>query len=193
MDQALPSSSSVRNYLAEIKHIEEGVADFDGLVQYLLENNYPKIVVIAEDQTRVWRKIRFDKQTNCLIGFVSPNAQNGLPAPLFFKVHTSKSIQQYFEKYEKASFVNLIVAQPLSPNAAGYCLAAYGSNNKFTHVDVKNRWMYIEEELASRNIIHLVNSGDGDPKLLKAMRIDSGLGKNSQTENRKWFLVSINF
>lgn len=154
------------------------------------DNNLPKVIFVCEDQTKVTKKIRYDKQSNCLVGFVAPSSKDGLPKPFYFKVSSSLHIKSYFDNYAKASFVNILLAQPLSARAAPYCLTVYGSNNSFTSVDVKNRWTYIENECRARSILHIENAGDGDPKLLKVMKSDSGLGK-VHMEEMPWFIVSI--
>lgn len=96
MIKALPSSSSVRNYFHEKEHLVEGKLDFDGLLQYLDTNNFPKVIFLSEDQTKLTKKIRYDKQTNCLTGFVSPTSQNGLPKPFYFSALSSLAIKRYF-------------------------------------------------------------------------------------------------
>lgn len=189
MDNALPAISTVHNYLSEKEHRIEGVCDFDGLKRYLEENNLPKVIFVCEDQTKVTKKIRYDKQTNCLIGFVAPSSKNGLPRPFYFKASSSLH-KSYFDNHAKASFVNILLAQPLSARAAPFCLTVYGSNNCFTSVDVKNRWTFIENECRARSILHIGNAGDGDSKLLKVMKSDAGFGKVHMEES-PWFIVSI--
>lgn len=82
------------------------------------------------------------------------------------------------------------MAQPLALNSSAFCLAAYGSGNKFTNVDVKNRWSQVNIECHSRGIIHIGNGGDGDSRLIKVMKNDSGLGALDRNEERPWFMVS---
>lgn len=60
------------------------------------------------------------------------------------------------------------MAQRLKHGVAPYCLAAYGTNNKFSHIDCGRRLDFISEALT--------NAGDGDTntRILKASKIRSG-------------------
>ena len=61
------------------------------------------------------------------------------------------------------------MAQPLQKGAPSFCLAIFGTDNKFCSEDVFKRWKYIKENLAALGIEVVGTSSDGDPKLLSAM------------------------
>lgn len=62
-NNALPSCSSVRNYLSALRSIEEGMLDFDGLLTYLIGEQCPLVVAASEDQTKVTVRIRYDPKS----------------------------------------------------------------------------------------------------------------------------------
>jgi len=62
------------------------------------------------------------------------------------------------------------MAQPLFDNAPPFCIAIFGTDNKFTHLDVKGRWKVINNLAADEGITVLGYSSDGDTRLLKSMQ-----------------------
>lgn len=68
------------------------------------------------------------------------------------------------------------MAQPLA-NVPPFCLALFGSDGKYTSIDIENRWLYIKNELSKLNIKVLIYSSDSDPKYNRAMRKLSGLAE----------------
>lgn len=68
------------------------------------------------------------------------------------------------------------MAQPLKENTPPFCLALYGTDNKFNSDTIMKRLKYIQQELLSVGIQILGISSDGDPKLLKSMVILTELG-----------------
>lgn len=68
------------------------------------------------------------------------------------------------------------MVQPLSLDAQPFCLQIFGTDNKFNFSDAVKRHSFIRSELKKEGIDVLGFSTDGDPKLLKAMKILSQLG-----------------
>lgn len=192
-DSALPSTSSVRQYISQKRNIEEGKLDIEGLATYIRSQDCQAFVVISEDQTKVWSKVKYDPRTGCLVGLVAPYGPNGMPKERFFEVKSASTIYQFFTNNSKASYVNLVMAQPLKDGVAPFCLAAYGTNNKFNYKDCQRRRTYIFNECLKVGIEALVNSGDGDTRILKDMKISSGLGYGNEIEGRPWFKVFYMF
>jgi len=60
------------------------------------------------------------------------------------------------------------MAQPLSDNAPPICIAIFGTDNKFTHLDVKAKWKNINDLAADEGITIFGYSSDGT-RLLKSM------------------------
>lgn len=75
--------------------------------------------------------------------------------------------------------MNTIIAQPIG-DAPSFCTLIFGSDNKYTAVDVAKRWEYIVKQLASVGIGVLNISSDSDPKYNSAMRMNSGIGDDSE-------------
>lgn len=189
--RSLPCSTTVRNYISKKRNIEEGKLDFQGMISYLTSQECPPVIVLSEDQTRIWSKIKYDPKTRCLVGFVSTHGSNGMPLLRHFSVSSAAEIYNFFKNYKKAAYINLIMAQPLKIGITPFCLAAYGSDNKFTYLDVRKRWKFIYDQCNSIGVRVLVNAGDGDSRILKESKFKLGLGISAGLEERPWFLVKI--
>lgn len=152
---------------------------------YLAERGCQPYVGLSEDATRIEGRLQYDPKTNQIVGFVLPvNNKNGMPIPFMYPARNADEILSHFEKKSpKASFLNVIMAQPIG-NAPPFCLLMFSSDNKYTSNDVKNSWMYITEELKKVNITVLTISSDSDPKYNLAMRMLSELGLKTSVD---WF------
>ena len=80
-----------------------------------------------------------------------------------------------------AKYAYVYMVQSLKDGIPPFCLACIGSDNKFTAVDVLQRWKYINGELSLRGIRVINFAADGDSRLLKAMRITSHLISSNTT------------
>lgn len=187
MKSVLPSISCLNKFVKKTsRKIEEGVFDYDGLKEFLEERNLPKVIWISEDATRVTGKIEYDVKTNKLIGFVLPIV-NGLPVTNTFLATSAKAICDYFESSVKSNYAYVIMAQPLSKTAPAYCLAIFGTDNKFNANDVNLRWQNMKENAKQRGITVLGFSSDGDCRLLKAMRQNAKLPPGeTDSKTYKW-------
>lgn len=84
------------------------------------------------------------------------------------------------------------MAQPLA-NVRPFCLLLFGSDGRYTTVDVSNRWKFVEQKLSAIKIKVLTISSDSDPKYNSAMRKLSLLGGKSQLfSNENWFNCGTN-
>lgn len=112
-----------------------------------------------------------------LFGFVLPlNDETGSPIPFAFPARNAEEILHHFSSNNTvSSFLNVIMAQPMA-KVSPFCLIIYGSDNKYTSLDVTKRWKYIRDQLANVNIKVLTFNSDSDPRYNKAMRLISGLG-----------------
>lgn len=186
LECALPSLVTVNRYItASGCHMNEGILRTEELGLYLAERSLPPAVVLSEDATRITGRVQYDKRSNQLIGFVLPlNQTNGLPIPFKYPARNAEEILNHFSgTNEVATFMNVIMAQPLA-NVPPFCVMIFGSNNKYTSMDVVRRWNYIVDELAKIGINVLAISSDSDPRYNKAMRDLSGLGNKTQID---WF------
>lgn len=186
LECALPSLVSVNRYInASGCFMNEGILRTEELRLYLSERLLQPVVVLSEDATRITGRVQYDKRSNQLIGFVLPlNNATGLPIPFKYPARNAEEIFSHFSGInEVATFMNVIMAQPLA-NVPPFCLTIFGSNNKYTAMDVVQRWNYIVDELTKLGIKVLAISSDSDPRYNKAMRDLSGLGNKSQID---WF------
>ncbi|KAG5681188.1 hypothetical protein PVAND_010645 [Polypedilum vanderplanki] len=174
----LPSIKTLRRN-ANIFHKEliEGKCYFDEFKQFLDKNEYPYSVAITEDATKITELIEYDYKNDTLIGLASPiNLSTGMIEQKYFSAKTADDIRLAIMNGSIASYVYVILAQPIHPGASYYTLALYGSDNKFTYKDVVLRYRYILKELKQRNIELVCISTDGDLKYLKAQKMLQNFG-----------------
>ena len=176
MEDALPSLRTVQRTIhSEYHPLSEGQFQFDGLVNHLNKYNAPFVVAISEDATRVIARVEYDRENDRMVGFVLPCNENGLPLPNSFLATSFEVIEQCFRTCEVSKFAYIYVAQCVSPTVPAYCLACMGTNNSFTATDVLKRWRHIYLECQQRNVSVISFGGDGDSRLLRAMKISSQL------------------
>lgn len=151
---------------------EEGLFNFKGLNNFLEQRNLPKFLWISEDGTRITGKVEYDPITNKILGFVLP-LEDGVPNNNAYIATSAETIKSYFQTGERANYAYCIMAQPLDLNSSAYCLAVFGTNNKFNSFDVSMRWTKLTAESSTYGIKIIGYSSDGDTRLLKAMKIES--------------------
>lgn len=115
------------------------------------------------------------------MGFTLPLSKNGTPKTFSFPAHNANSILEYLDESEKSSYLYVMMAEVLESTVKvpPFCLAAWGTNNRFTAVDVYCRTKFVLNELQKYDINVLGFSSDGDTRLLKAQRFLTGLGKTN--------------
>lgn len=120
--------------------------------------------------TRNISRFEYDPATNQIIGPVLPlDSKTGAPVCGSFPAKSAAMIAFHFRKGVPASNVYAIMAQSLEDKASPFCLAAFGTDNKFTSPDVLKRWKFIYEGLGKIGVKVISYGADGDPKLLSAM------------------------
>lgn len=193
MKNALPSLSTIRRCMDDQKTIGEGEMRFSELRDFLEKRNYPLHVFISEDQTRITGRISYNSKTNSLIGFVLPPSTNGLPTKNSYIATDPKSMEYFFLNSSRSTNAYVIIAQPLVDKAPSFCLAVYGSDNKFLYTDILKRWKAMEELAESAGIKIEGFSSDGDSRLLKSMKIRVEMPKFGPDENFpfNWYNVSF--
>lgn len=189
-DGSFPSLSTIKKLLSTMNQMLESELQIEYLYKYLSQRNLKFIVWMSEDQTKIVEQVVYDRKSNRLLGFVTKLGNNGLPEEKSFLATSAKAIKRHFDNGIRAAYVNVVMAQPLSGNATtAFCIAAYGSSNKFTSIDVQHRWKHLESECLKSGIKTLGFSTDGDPRCLKNMKDSSELGSRSDNE-RPWLNVS---
>lgn len=128
--------------------IIEGQLRIEELVEYLKSINAKKHIFIAEDASGIIDKINYDPKTNQLVGLVLPIvSKTGMPKPFSFIATSATEIERIMELHAKSTLIYLVLAQPLIEHAPPFVLQVFGTDNKFTSVNVISRWMYIVQEL----------------------------------------------
>ena len=189
----LPSLSSISRYInLSPCIIAEGNCRSSELKQYLLSKNLPLIVWLSEDAARITSKIQYDAKSNQVVGFVLPLDENGMPVKNTYKATSLKNMVNFFENGKKASLAYAIMAQPLEENASSFCLCIYSTDNKLSYEHIIRRWKYLINCLKDLGITVLGISSDGDPRLLKAMRIEATLGCKINNSNIMNYNSQIN-
>lgn len=192
LPSALPSLSSTNRYIRKMNSpIIEGIFRCNELQLFLEQRKLPKVVSLSEDATRIVGRVQYDGKINQVIGFVQPiNRKNGMPVPFSFPARDVDEIMQYFDgTLNESTFLNVIMAQPIgSKESHAFCLMLFGSDNKYTSVDVCNRWNFIIDALNGLGIVVLNVSSDSDPRYNAAMRNLSLLGNESNLFGlRNWY------
>ena len=136
-----PSPRTVESKLDKYDmSVEEGKINVKMLKHFLIQHNLPMVVSIAEEATAiVGRREYAGIKSNSVIGFSLPLENNGLPDSSLSKVKTAENIINMFASFERATNVMVIMAQPLAQNVSPIRICSFGTNNKFTAEDVKNR------------------------------------------------------
>ena len=88
------------------------------------------------------------------------------------KLNYFSDIERYFLTGNKAKYTYLYTVHPLTEGLPSFCLMCIGTDNKFTYLDVCNRWKLIQEEVTKRGIKIVNFASDGDSRLLKAIKIN---------------------
>ena len=145
------------------------------MVNQIKDHEAPNIVSIGEDATRVIGRIDYDSETDRCVGFVLPLNKDGLPIVDAFLATSFTAIESMFQRESISKYAYLYMAQPLKQDAPPFCLACIGTNNKFTAKHIIQRWKYIYSECAKRGITVLSFGGDGDSRIMKAMRVSTTL------------------
>lgn len=172
-----PSVRTIQKHLKKYDFsVLEGTLNVIGLKQFLILNNLPLTVCICEDATAILGRREYDSGTNSVMGFSLPMEPNRLRNANLAKVKTAEDIIHLFETLPRASFVVVVMAQPLA-DVPGLRICSFASDNRFTTEDVKARKATIAAALEAEGIVMLSFSADGDARELKMERQDLELGK----------------
>ena len=161
---------------------------------------------IGEDATRVIGRIDYDSETNRCVGFVLPLDGNGLPVVDAYLATSFTAIEAMFNNASVSKYAYVYMAQPLASNIPPFCLSCIGTDQKFTAQHVLQRWQYIYSQCTERGITVASFGGDGDSRIMKAMRVSVSLSISSDdpmlkelsapvpllkvsTEWKKWFCI----
>ncbi|KAE8739183.1 hypothetical protein FOCC_FOCC015324 [Frankliniella occidentalis] len=173
--------TTVKAHLDNTIFIKEGEFRFQALKKFLNRRNLPLKIWLSEDGTHVTGRIQYCSKTNQIVGFVLPLDNNGLPIIDSFPATSAEAIKSYFDSNETSHVVYCIIDKPLVHESPSFCLAMFGTDNRFTSNDVVKRWAWMKREANKYGIEIKGMSSDGDEKLLKAM-----LYKSVTNTSKEW-------
>ena len=85
-------------------------------------------------------KISYDSSINSFVGFSAPLIE-GIPTINHFQTDGFIELARWFDDYDKSTMINIHLIETLlttkqSIHSRPFILAAYGTNNKFSAIDV---------------------------------------------------------
>lgn len=188
MNMATMSKKTIHRHVRKYTlDIFEGCLDIAGLKKYLEDNDYPLVVALCEDATRITAATEYDYVTDSIRGLVAPFDSDGLPKQHLFKASTPQKMMEDVKSYAFGNYAYIQLALPLVNEAAPYVLYHACSDNKFGYHDVLNRWKRTEDLLRQEGIKVVAHASDGDPRLLKAMKLRCGLDKEATASPWGWW------
>lgn len=127
--------------------IVEGELRCNELKVYLDKIKSPHCVWLSEDGSGIVQKVVYDVNTNKLVGLNLPfDESTGMPINSTFMARNLREIEKHMEN-SKSHLVYIVMAQPVKQNAPPFVLNIFGTNNKFSALNVLRRWKNTEEEL----------------------------------------------
>lgn len=176
LGNALPSITTLLREVATKTKVKEGEFLFDELATHLKDWKAPMYVHIHLDDTRIVNRVEYDVATGRFVGFVLP-VKDGLPSGDAFVLETFDEIKETYHSKTVDKYAHCIVAKPVNVDSPSFLLFVLGTDSKYTHTAVTQRWTYIQKELLKRNVHVITNGADGAGPFLKAMVTESGLFK----------------
>lgn len=169
---SLPDVKTVKRFMVdEMKLIYEGELQFDVIVDFLKANKIKLEVGIFEDGTKINEKVEYDSPSNSLIGLVAPfNPSTGLPNMHHFQARNAVEIYNHIKNSPRASYLQVIIAQPNDIKSPSFVLGFYGTDNKMTQNDVFTRGKFISSEFQKRGVKVICHGSDGDTRFLCAQK-----------------------
>ncbi|XP_065077882.1 uncharacterized protein LOC135701105 [Ochlerotatus camptorhynchus] len=167
----LPNRKSVQRHISRHTHdTREGVLMINPLVKYLNANKCPKVVALSEDGTSRSPNSEYSPRTDSVRGLVAPFNSKGMPILDHFKASTAEKMINDLKNYPVGEYLYIVMATPMVAGSSPFCVLYMCSDNKFTHLQVKQRWEHVEAELKKAGVKVVAHASDGDPRLLRVMK-----------------------
>lgn len=117
------------------------------LKMYLDKIKSPHWVWLSEDGSGIVPKVVYDVNTNKLVGLNLPiNESTGMPINSEYMARNLHEIEKHMEK-SRSHLVYIVMAQPIKPNSPPFVLQIFGTDNRFSTLNVLKRWKHTEKEL----------------------------------------------
>lgn len=114
---SLPSLSTVRRKLGKEKNMNEADFQFDQIKGQMLEKGEKLIVAVAEDDTEITPRLRYDWINDQIVGLMLPLSENGTPIEHCFRFSTLRNVKEFIEKNSLSSYAKLITIRSIMPKA----------------------------------------------------------------------------
>ena len=168
--------------ISKKERVVEGTFYFDELLQHLQEWKAPHFIHLHLDDTRIKHKIEYDPSTDRYVGFVLP-LKDSLPVCDAFILDTFEEITDVYKTCAVAKYAHVIVAKALTVDTPSFILAVLGTDGRYNHAAISQRWKYMKEQLFQRGIVVISNGADGAGPFLKSMMVESRLFSLSGSVN----------
>ncbi|KAJ8665980.1 hypothetical protein QAD02_007642 [Eretmocerus hayati] len=179
----IPSLSTINRFIhQDSEPIVEGELMVEQLSKFLNDNGLPREVVLSEDATRVTGKLEYDTRTDECVGRALPFDDNSMPIPGSFPCTTVSQIENHFKHQDASKLLYVYMAQPIAKDAPSFCVGLFGTDKKFDSIDSLKRMVHLHNLIKNYGIKVLAHGSDGDPRLLRADKILSGLGQNTASQ-----------
>lgn len=91
------------------------------------ELNLAPFVWVAEDETKIQTRLRYNVENNTIMGLHLPLDDNGMPIESSFKFTTISAVKAYIENYPKSSYTKLVTCKSLHPDSMIFVVVVYGT------------------------------------------------------------------
>lgn len=89
----------------------------------------------------------YDQTLDQLVGIALPlHPQTGCPKRFPFTARDEQEIREFMH-YNKSTLVYIVMAIPMKEGIPPFILQLFGTNNKFTAVNIIHRWNYTIQQL----------------------------------------------
>jgi hypothetical protein len=185
MKYLLPSIETVKKFYTYNPYCEAQFRFIES--KKYLDSINTQFIFVSEDCSAIIPRVEYDSVFNTFNGLITP-VVDGKPIENAFNCKSFEELEFLMENNSRANLVNIHCIQPiynpdLSITPAPIVLAAYGTDNRLTSIDVLKRWIMIYQQFYSHNIRVLGFSTDGDPRYLRGMRLASNFFVKTETLN----------
>lgn len=127
--------------------ISEGEVRSKDLAKYLLDRKAGNDIWLCEDASGIICKIQYDQTLDQLVGIVLPiDSNSGCPKRFEYTARNEEEIRKFMQ-YKKSTLVYIVMAIPLKEGVPPFILQLFGTDNRFTAIDVIKRWDYTIHDL----------------------------------------------
>ena len=175
-----PSPRTIETKLAAFDiPVQEGIINVKVLVEYLTIKKLKPVVFLSADATAVIPKLEYHSKSNSVVGCSLPLGPNGLPNHNISIVKSALDIHKLSTAYPKATTLIVIMAQPIADGCAPMRICSFGTDNRYTAMDVLNRVHTIVRVLRDSGIRARGYAADGDSRETKFQRQHIGLSRKT--------------